>query len=229
MLPQADVIKYLKFDWNFQRFGYKVRVTALLVRNQSVEDFRIGAQSGSGPAARECSLRTGRHRGRIESTAHQDSRTVRSQPVGDGMIQKFPELLDALARPFVMKGAAYRQHPVAVNGDAAVLADEGMCRRQPADIRERSSLGFPDHVEEKKIGNREIIQSSRDGGMPADTIERVAENQDRADASIVKGFNPKLIARTKQFLIGCIPNRKSKITAQMFHARRAPFRVGAEY
>ena len=100
--------------------------------------------------------------------------------------------------------------------------------RQPLDVRERGSRGFPDHVEEEKIGDREIIQSSRDGRMPADTVERVAKDHDRADAGIVEGFDPELIARTKELLGGRIPNCERKITTQMFHARRAPFRISSK-
>ncbi len=36
--------------------------------------------------------------------------------------------------------------------------------------------GSQDHVEEEKVGNREIIQSSGNSGMLADAIERVAED-----------------------------------------------------
>jgi hypothetical protein len=69
ILPQAHPIR-LKFDWDFQRFRHKPGVMVLFVRYQTVNDFRIGAQSGSGPTASECPLRTGRHGGRIKSTAH---------------------------------------------------------------------------------------------------------------------------------------------------------------
>ena len=65
------------------------------------------------------------------------------------------------------------------------------------DVRERGSRGFPDHVKEEKIGDRKIIQSPRDGGMLADTVEGVAKDYDRADAGIVEGFDSELIARTK--------------------------------
>src|SRR6516164_11132739 len=97
--------------------------------------------------------------------------------------------------------------------------------RQPLDVRKRGSRWISDHVEEEKIGDREIIPSSRDGRMPTDTVERVAEDQDRADAGIVEGFNPELIARTKKPFVARVPNCEGKITSQVFHARRAPFRI----
>src|SRR6516164_9932046 len=124
-----------------------------------------------------------------------------------------------------MKRGAHREHPVAADRDTGLLTDERMGRRQPPDIRERGSLRFSNHVEEEEFGNREIIQSSRDGRMPTDTVERVAEDQDRADAGIVEGFNPELIARTKKPFVARVPNCEGKITSQVFHARRAPFRI----
>ena len=33
--------------------------------------------------------------------------------------------------------------------------------------------------------------------MPADTVERVTEDHDRAEDGIVEGFDPELITRTK--------------------------------
>ena len=65
------------------------------------------------------------------------------------------------------------------------------------DVCERGRRRLLDHVEEKKVGNREIIQSRRDSRMPADTVERVAEHQHGTDARIVERFKPKLIARAK--------------------------------
>ena len=51
ILPQPHLIR-LKFDRDFQRFRDKPRVMALLVRNQTLKDFRIRAQAGNGPIAR---------------------------------------------------------------------------------------------------------------------------------------------------------------------------------
>src|SRR5215472_7485334 len=61
--------------------------------------------------------------------------------------------------------------------------------------------------------------------MPADTIERVAEHQDRADAGIVERLNPELIARTKQLFVWRVPNGKGKIASKMHETLRAPFRI----
>ena len=69
ILPQPHLIR-MKFDRDFQRFRHKPRITALFVRDQTFNDFRIGAQSVSGPIASEYPLRTGRHRGGIKSTTH---------------------------------------------------------------------------------------------------------------------------------------------------------------
>jgi len=63
--------------------------------------------------------------------------------------------------------------------------------------------------------------------MPADTVERVAEDHDRTDDAIVEGFDPELIARTKKVFGVFVPNGERKITAQMFHALRTPFRISS--
>src|SRR5215469_5996379 len=65
--------------------------------------------------------------------------------------------------------------------------------------------------------------------MPADTIERVAEHQDRTYARIVKRFNPELIARTKQLFVWRVPNGKGKIAAQVRETPRTPFRISLKY
>ena len=106
-------------------------------------------------------------------------------------------MLNALHRPLVMNGGARRQYPVAAKRYTVSSTDEGMSGRQPVDVRERGSRWITDHVEEEKIGDREIIQSSRDGGMPANTVERVAQDHDRTDAGIIEGLDPELIARAK--------------------------------
>src|SRR6516162_5957619 len=158
ILPQSHAIG-LKFDRDFQRFRHKFCITALFVRNQTVKDFGIGAKSGSGPIASEYPLRTGSDRGRIESTAHEYGDVFCSQPVGDGKVEQLPELLNTLARWFVMDRAAHRKLPVAANGNACEPTREGMCWRQPMDVYKRGSPRLSDHVKEEKIGNRKIIQS----------------------------------------------------------------------
>ena len=107
MLRQSHLIS-LKFDGDFQSFCDEPRIMTLFVRNQTVKDFRVGAKPISGAVAREDPLRTGRHRGRIQSTAQKDCRLVRSQPVGDSAIEQFPELLDTLAGVFVVDGVSCR-------------------------------------------------------------------------------------------------------------------------
>src|SRR5215469_4140316 len=218
----------LKFDRDFERFRHKLCKAALLVRNQTVKHFGVGAKSGSGPIASEYPLRTGGDGGRIKSAAHKDRCVFCPQPVGDGKVEQVPELFDALVRVFVMKRCAHRQLPVAANGNTPLPTREAMCGQQPMDVFERGRCRLSDHVKEEKIGNREIIQSPRDSWMPADTVERITEHHDRTDTRIVEGFNPELITGTKQLFVWRVPDGKRKITPKMREAPGAPFRIGSQ-
>src|SRR6516162_5315927 len=64
--------------------------------------------------------------------------------------------------------------------------------------------------------------------MPADTVECIAEHHDRTDTRIVEGFNPELIARTKQLFVWRVPNGKGKITLKMRETPGAPFRISSQ-
>src|SRR5215469_3418260 len=218
----------LEFDRDFQRFRHKLCKAALLVRNQTVEHFGVGAKSARGPVASEYPLHTGGDGRRIKSAAHKDRCVFCPQPVGDRKVKQLPELFDALVRVFVMERSAHRQLPVAADGNTAPPTGEAMCGQQPMDVFERGRCRLSDHVKEEKIGNREIIQSSRDSWMPADTVERITEHHDRTDTRIVEGFNPELITRTKQLFVWRVPDGKGKITPKMREAPGAPFRIGSQ-
>src|SRR5215467_8250506 len=97
-----------------------------------------------------------------------------------------------------------------------------MCRRQSVDIRKGGSPGFANHVEEKKICNREVIQFFGHARMLANAIQRVTGDKERADAGVVKGLDAEMVPRAKQSSMIWIPKRKRKITAQVIDAGWAP-------
>ena len=97
--------------------------------------------------------------------------------------------------------------------------------RQPLDVRKRRDLRLPDHIEEKKIGNRKVVEPFRGGRMTSETIERIADDYKLANASVEKRFNAKMIARAKQLFVTGVPKRKGKISQQTIYAPRAPCRI----
>src|SRR5215472_939930 len=105
---------------------------------------------------------------------------VSSQTVRNGAIQKFAELLDTLARLLMVKRLARGQSPIAANRNAFLFTHKNMGGRQSLDIREGSGPGLADHVEEQKIGYREIVQFRGNSRMLADAIQRIAQDEQRA-------------------------------------------------
>src|SRR5215469_15998730 len=101
-LAQPRLIAYLKLDRDSQRFCNESGVTALFMRNQTVEHFRVGTQAASSPIPTQHPPRARRNRRIIEPAAHQHGRAVHSQAVCNSTIHQFPELLDAFAWPFVL-------------------------------------------------------------------------------------------------------------------------------
>src|SRR5437764_1743324 len=225
IFPQAHLIPHLKFDRDSQSVRDNFRVMAFFVRNQIFENFRVSTQSCTGTITSKSPLCAGRHRGRIESAAHEDPHAACSQPVSDGTIQKFPELFDTFAWSLVMDGGAHWQLPIVVHRNAAFVADKDMCGRQPLDICERSSSRFPDHVKEEKIRDGKIVQSPGDSGMYSNTIQRVTENKGFAKLRVVKRLNPKMIPRANQLPVPRVPDANRKIPTQMIHASQTPPRV----
>src|SRR5271154_5775206 len=64
--------------------------------------------------------------------------------------------------------------------------------------------------------------------MQAKAIECVTENEDFAHLGIVEGFQSEVIARTKQFFLARIPDRKSEIPEQVPHAFLTPKSIGLQ-
>ena len=129
VFPQPRFITHLKFDWDPQSFRHEPRVRALFVWNQILEDFSVCPHASVSPISSQNPTGAGSHRGRIESAAHQHTRAVRSQPVRDGTIQKFPELFDTFAWSLVVDGGAHWQLPIAVHRNAVFVANKDMCGR----------------------------------------------------------------------------------------------------
>ena len=82
--------------------------------------------------------------------------------------------------------------------------------------------------EQQKITDCGVVQISGEVRMQANAIQYVTEEKDIANLGIEKRFNSKMIARTKKFLVAGIPDRKSKIAAEMLDAFLAPCGVGLQ-
>ena len=103
-----------------------------------------------------------------------------------------------------------------------------MCRRQLANIGERRGRGILIHLEQEKIGNRQIVEPPGNTRMQPDGIQRIAEDKRGAGLGIVQLLDSHRIARAKQALYLRVPECKGEISKQIFHAGFAPGIVGMQ-
>ena len=103
-----------------------------------------------------------------------------------------------------------------------------MRRRKALDVGKRGSRGILNHFKKKKIGDAQVVEPIRDGGMPANTIQCIAEDEQRANAGVKERLDAQLIARAEEAARSGIPNGKSEISHEVFHTLFAPRLVGTQ-
>src|SRR5579862_1888127 len=100
-----------------------------------------------------------------------------------------------------------------------------MRRRQPLDVAKGCGTQVTIKAKEQKIANRSIVQSFGCLRVRTNAIQNITENKNASDFGVVKGLNPKMIARAKKCFSASVPNRECKIASKMSNAFFAPHSV----
>ena len=105
---------------------------------------------------------------------------------------------------------------------------QGMRRRNSPDVRECRCIGVLVLLEEKKIGDRQLVQLVGNRRMRAQSPDAVADQQHAVQVAVIKRTHAEVIARAKQALAPSVPYRESKIAQQMLHTIFVPFCIGMQ-
>src|SRR5271154_5351433 len=91
-----------------------------------------------------------------------------------------------------------RRRPIALDAQALGGNRHGVRRGQTSDVAEGGGRDVAVQSKQQKVADRGVVQSFRNVGVLAQTIERVAEKKKLSELGIVEGLHPKMVARAKQ-------------------------------
>src|SRR6266851_6343793 len=105
---------------------------------------------------------------------------------------------------------------------------QGMRGRQALNVAKSRGRVVVVQPKQQKIANRRVVQLPRYKRVHSNAVQRVAENKNIPHLRVVKRLDSEMIARTKQFFLGRIPDRERKIPPQVLDARCAPRSIGMQ-
>ena len=100
--------------------------------------------------------------------------------------------------------------------------------RDALDIGEAGGGRVLVQVEQQEVGDGQLVQPVRHRRMLADAIERTAEYEFPAQASVEKRLHSQMIAGAEKLLFGTIPDGERKVTDQALDALFSPHQIGAQ-
>ena len=101
-------------------------------------------------------------------------------------------------------------------------------RQQTPHIAERRRRVIEVQPKQQKIADRSFVERIRHVRMHPYAIQYTAEHELIVEIRVVKRFNAKVIACTKESFPAAVPDSKREVPSQMVDALRAPCRISVK-
>ena len=148
-----------------------------------------------------------------------------AQPVADRAAQELREVIDVLLRPAVSDPAVRRQGPVAPGAQHARLPRQGMCRRQPPDVRQTSSSSDRDSTRTAgSLRRRARSAHRRPPGCRRTQSSVLLKTMPSRTLRVVERLDAEMIAGAEEPACPPVPDGKGEVAQQMLDAVARPTR-----
>ncbi len=201
---------------------------ALLVGDQAVVDHRHRPQRLVRRFRRQVAGGGRGDRRRVQPAAHEDGHARHAQAVGDGAIEVEEQLVDPVVRPPPLDRRLLRDLPVAPDRHPPGFPLKDVGGGQAPDLGEGGALDVQVVLEKHQVGDRQLVQRGRDGGMLPHGVQGVAEDELPLRAGVEERLDPELVPRRQQAPRPAVPQHEGEVADQVPHAVHPPGRVGMQ-
>src|SRR5207245_6074643 len=173
--PRSIVYEILL--WRLERLCRQTGIVPFIVRNQTVinpsESLKLDVVSLALRHSCGCQC----HVGRVQTATEGYGHVVGPHTIGHRLMKSLSEAFDVVS--LVLEAHCFRfdQLPVLSPLEVSSAQRELMACWQLLDVSEERRVESPVGVEEKKVANREFVETTRNFGVEAERGDRVREDQ----------------------------------------------------
>ena len=229
-IPRRDghlVVAHVVANRHPEMGSHEARAAPFGVRNQPIVDARHRLQKEIAASLAQNIPRRRRKRRRVDAAAHEDGGAAGPHAVAHRALQQLGEAVGIVCGAPEMDRRVHRQRPVSPRPRRVGRPRDRVRRGDASDVAEHRGAAFPIRAEKQEVRDRGLVELAGNRRVPANAVERVADDDRVADPRIEQRLHAEMIARAEQAAARRIPDDEREIADEMRGAVLAPLAVGA--